>query len=451
MTRGATFALAVLFSMNLLNYMDRYVFTSLGSQIEEALRINHSDYGWLAGAFMIVYTIVSPLMGWLGDRYNRKRLLAFGVGLWSLASVGTAFAHSFWEMFFWRALLGIGEASYGIIAPTLLADLFDPRLRGRVLGFFYLALPVGGALGYLTGGYIGTHFGWRHAFWVVGAPGLLAALAALAINDPGRGASEGRKPAGKADRPRITEYSALFRTRSYVFNVLGMAAATFTIGAYGNYAAIFYQEVRGMKLSEANLWIGILTAVAGIVGISMGTWLADLLRKHTRRAYMLWASIAVAVAIPFGTAGMLIPQRGLSMAMMFVAMVMMASVLGPCNTVVANVVPANQRAAGFAVNIFWIHALGDISSPILIGYVADWLGKPSVAASPIGRFFADLGANPVPTPTGSWTNLTAGMLMVVPMLVLGAVFFFVGSRYLPEDEERARRKGGAPDEDLVYH
>jgi MFS family permease len=469
--QGAYLALAILFSMNLLNYVDRYVFSSLGKQIETTLHISHSDFSWLAGAFMLVYTLISPCVGWMGDRYSRRHLLALGVGIWSLATVGTGFAQTFWQMFLWRALLGVGEASYGVVAPPLLADLFSPKVRGRVMGVFYLALPLGGALGYWIGGYVGTHWGWRYAFWVVGLPGLLAAFAALAIRDPGRGASEGRRrvgkanrdrlsefgpeangqSAGKSERPRFTEYGTLFRTPSFLFNIAGMASVTFATGAYGNFAAIFYQEVRGMDLNDATVWIGGLTAAAGLIGIALGAWLADALLRFTRRAYLLWAGTAVLCAVPFGLGGILLPQRDLSLALLFVAMVLLASVLGPCNTVTANVVPANQRAAGYAVSIFLIHLFGDISSPILIGHVSDWLGRPDIADSWLGRFFAALGATPVPSPTGS-TNLTAGMLLVVPMLVLGSFFFFLGSRYLPADQERARALGADAEADTpVFH
>ncbi|MBX6315134.1 MAG: MFS transporter, partial [Isosphaeraceae bacterium] len=125
--RGALFALVVLFSMNLLNYVDRYVFFAVGKHIQDDLGVSDSRYGILSVSFMIVYTLVSPMMGWLGDRYSRRVLLASGVGLWSVATVGTAFSQGFAAMFFWRALLGVGEASYGVIAPTLLADLFPVR------------------------------------------------------------------------------------------------------------------------------------------------------------------------------------------------------------------------------------------------------------------------------------------------------------------------------------
>src|SRR5258708_29968489 len=130
------FALTVLFSMNLLNYVDRYVFFSAGPKINKELGFNDKQFGYLSVSFMVVYTLVSPFVGWVGDRYNRKRLLAFCVGLWSVATVGTAFARGYYDMFFWRALLGVGEASYGVIAPTLLADLFSFKRRGRVMGIY---------------------------------------------------------------------------------------------------------------------------------------------------------------------------------------------------------------------------------------------------------------------------------------------------------------------------
>ncbi len=437
---GKYFALAVLFCMNLLNYVDRYSFFAVGTHIQRDLRVDDSWFGVLSASFMIVYTIVSPLVGWLGDRYSRRILLCFGVGLWSLATVGTAFSQDFNHMFFWRALLGVGEASYGVIAPTLLADLFEPKHRGRAMGLYFLALPLGGALGYGIGGSVADAWGWRASFWVVGLPGILAAFAALMILDPGRGASEGHH-AGKADRPRMKEYLALFRTPTFLLNTAGMAAVTFATGAYAAWGSTFYQTVRGMTSAQAGLWIGGLTAGAGLLGIALGTWFADFLAKFTRRAYLLMASAAVVAAVPLGTLAILEPNRTTSLVLLFFAMVFLASVLGPCNTVTANVVPANQRAAGYALSIFLIHLFGDISSPILIGFLSDIFGKASVAASPLGQILAALGAEPV-----GKTNLTVAMLAVVPILALGFVFFLLGSRHLPEDQDHARKQGGVEED-----
>jgi MFS family permease len=431
---GKYFALSVLFAMNLLNYIDRYSFFGVGTQIKRDFDIDDFWYSVLGVSFMIVYTIASPVVGWLGDRYHRRGLLAGGVALWSFATLGTAFSNDFWHIFFWRSLLGIGEASYGVIAPTLIADLFPVRERGRAMGVYYLALPLGGALGYGLGSWIGQDHGWRAAFFVVGLPGLLAAVAGLVMSDPGRGASEGGAIAGKADRPGMGEYLRLFLIPTFVLNTLGMAAVTFATGAYAVHGSNFYQEVRGMTMKQAGTWIGGLTALAGLIGIALGTFLADFFRKHTRRAYLLIAFVAVAVSVPLGLFAILEPKHAVSLGLLFGAMILLSMVLGPCNTVIANVVPANKRASGYAVYILLIHLLGDISSPLLLGLLSGWFAKPSVVASPLGRFFASIGAGPVHTAVGD-ENLTVAMLMVAPVLAIGAAFFLVGSRYLPRDED----------------
>ena len=341
---GKYFALIVLFSMNLLNYIDRYSFFAAGEKIKAPNALNIDDYwfGWLGASFMIVYTIVSPLMGWLGDRYNRKVLLASGVALWSLATVGSAFSADYYHMFFWRALLGIGEASYGVIAPTLLADLFPVKERGRAMGLYYLALPVGTAFGYILGGTITDWLGWRAVFLVVGLPGLLAAFGGLVLLDPGRGAAEGGAAGQKAGRPRLKDYLELFRTRTFLYNTAGMAAVTFATGAYGAWGLLFYQRVHGLSAQQAGSTIGGLLVVASLVGIALGTFVADLFFKVTKRSYLLVAAAAVLCATPLGAIGILDPDYKSSLYYLFGASLLMSMVLGPCNTITANVIPANS-------------------------------------------------------------------------------------------------------------
>ena len=178
-----------------------------------------------------------------------------------------------------------------------------------------------------------------------------------------------------------------------------MAAVTFATGAYAAWGSTFYQTVRGMSMKEAGAWIGRLTAIAGLVGIALGTFLADFFRKYTKRAYLLLACIVVLLAIPLGLFGILDADRASSLGLLFGAMVMLAMVLGPCNTVIANVVPSNQRAAGFALYIFLIHILGDISSPILLGAISILFGKEGLIASPLGRLVDSIGLTPSEAPT----------------------------------------------------
>jgi MFS family permease len=468
---GKYTALVVLFAMNLLNYVDRYSFFAAGTHIQSDLHIDDYWFGVLGVSFMIVYTIVSPAMGWMGDRYNRKMLLAGGVGLWSLATVGTAFSADFYHMFFWRALLGLGEASYGAIAPALISDLFAVKERGRAMGVYYLALPFGTALGYIVGGKIADSLGWPAVFLVVGFPGLIAAAAGLVMNDPGRGASEGNAPSGEPPSPKRSQlerqknpgdsgarfdpagpaggapepprfgvaagYLELFRTRTFVYNTAGMAAVTFATGAYAAWGSTFYQRVHGLSATVAGRWIGLLLVGAGLLGIFLGMFLPDLLLKLTRRAYLLLAALAVIAAIPLGVTGILDPQVNVSLGCLFGASILLSMVLGPCNTVTANVVPANQRAFAYASFIFLIHLFGDISSPVIVGKLSKLCGKPEIASSLLGRFFVAIGAAPVEN-----TNLTVGMLSVAPVLVLGSVFFVLGSRHLAQDQDKARAAGG---------
>lgn len=180
----------------------------------------------------------------------------------------------------------------------------------------------------------------------MGLPGLLAAVSGFVISDPGRGASDGTRT-GVADRPRLKDYLELFRTPTFVFNTAGMAAVTFATGGFAAWGSTFYQTVRGMTSKQAGIWIGGLTALAGLVGISMGTWLADFSLRFTRRAYLLMASLAVVIALPLGFLAILDPDRRSSLGLLFGAMMLLASVLGPCNAVTANVMPANRRAAGY--------------------------------------------------------------------------------------------------------
>jgi MFS family permease len=219
---------------------------------------------------------------------------------------------------------------------------------------------------------------------------------------------------------------------------------TFATGAYGAWGLIFYERVHHLSSSQAGSTIGGLLVVASLIGIALGTFIADWLYKFTKRAYLLLAAVAVLVAIPLGATGILEPVYKTSLFFLFGASVLIAMVLGPCNTITANVVPANRRAVSYAAFIFLIHLFGDISSLVLLGWISDLFGRPDVAASPIGRFFASIGATPVDD-----TNLTVAMLSVVPALAVAGVFFLIGARYLPADQERVRAAskegGGGPE------
>ena len=242
--RSAGFGLAVLSFINLFSYLDRYIVSALIESLKHAeLACRTRILGSLMSGFLVVYTLTAPVFGALGDRRSRPRLIALGVACWSFATALSGFAGSYLTLLAARASVGVGEAAYVTIAPSLLSDYFPVRQRGRVMAIFFCAIPVGSALGYVVGGLVDKHYGWRTAFFVAGGPGLLLAALCLLLRDPPRGAQDAGSqtcagiPAPKSPRQPVNirkdtwaAYGRLMHNRPYVLTVLGYAAYTFAVG-----------------------------------------------------------------------------------------------------------------------------------------------------------------------------------------------------------------------------
>src|SRR6202142_1715954 len=180
-------ALALLTTLNLLNYIDRSVLFAVQPLVQSEFRLSNTQVGYLTSAFLGFYMIAAPFTGPLADRYSRKRIIVLGAIFWSALTLLTAVTHTYWELLIRHTLVGVGEATFVTIAPTFVADLFPEEKRGRILGVFYLAIPVGTAAGYLLGGHLSPHYGWRFPFYVAAVPGFLLALAVLFLREPKRG------------------------------------------------------------------------------------------------------------------------------------------------------------------------------------------------------------------------------------------------------------------------
>jgi MFS transporter, Spinster family, sphingosine-1-phosphate transporter len=444
--RWATLTFVILFAMNLLDYTDRWILAAVLPDLITEFHIDYTRAGMLATLFLVSYSLVSPIMGWLGDRWRRTWLLGIGVGVWSLATVGTGLANSYGHLVLARTFLGIGEATYGVLAPTILMDLFPRERRARVMSAFYLAMPIGGALGLSLGETISIKLGWRWAFFIVGAPGLLAAFSALLIPEPIRGASEGVDPEklrahGKAGASGA-DYRDLMVNSSYTYSVFGMAAYTFAIGGLALWFPTFLTNAKhveanaklmflGMTIGPKTL-LGIATALAAIVGMSTGGWLADRLAKISPRALFLVPGVAMLASIPFMLVAFYAKSLPWTYAGIFLAETLMFVNTGPCNAVIANVIAPNMRAAAYAVAVFAVHFLGDIWSPMLMGKVADLFGRKYMMDTLFGQAFAALGALPIDTKEGP-KNLLAGMLVVVPAVAISGVVLLAGARHLPRE------------------
>ena len=433
----ATVTFLALFAMNLLDYTDRWVLSAVLPQLRDDLKLSNEQAGWLSAWFLISYTLISPFMGYAGDRMRRTRLLGLGVGVWSLATVGSGLAHSYHQLTIARAVLGIGEATYGVIAPTLLMDLYARDKRSRVLSWFYLAMPLGGAIGMALGGWIGKNYGWHAAFFVVGVPGLLAAMVAFGLPEPVRGLSEGVDPKRLKDHENAgasrDDYYDMMVNSSYTYSVLGMAFYTFAIGGLAYWLPTFLTVTRGIEQVRATTLLGLTTLGGAVVGMSAGGMLADRLAKTNPRALFIVPGVALIASIPFTLVAIFSTSEPWIYAGIFLAEALMFINTGPCNAVIANVVMPNMRSAAYAVAIFGVHMLGDIWSPTLMGWVADTFGQRDAMLSVFGRLLTAIGAEPTTRPGYSPENLTAGMLVVVPALLLAGVVLLAGARHLPRE------------------
>ena len=362
--------LIVLTAMNLLNYVDRYVVPAVFESIRHSeLHPTDTQLFSLTSAFLIVYTLSAPLFGSLGDRGSRPRLIAVGVGLWSIATALAGFARSYGALFIARASVGVGEAAYGTVAPSLLADYFPRSRRGRVFSIFFVAIPVGSALGYVIGGLVDTHWGWRRALFAAGLPGLVLALVALRLWDPPRGLND--EGTSKAFGNTRDAYAALLRNLPYVLTVAGYAAYTFALGGLATVMPSFLQRVRGLPEAKATVIFGLIAVTTGLAGTFLGGWLGDWLLARTRQAYLWLSGIATLAAAPLVLLALTASHPALYWTAVVVAEFLMFASTSPVNSAIVNEVPPEMRATAVAVSIFAIHTFGDVPAPMLMGVISD--------------------------------------------------------------------------------
>ncbi len=382
---NATFAVLLLTAMNLLNYVDRWVPSAVKSLFQADLGLDDAQTSLPLSAFVVVYMIASPVFGSLAERGRRPLLIAGGVALWSLATASAALTHTFATFLFARALVGVGEAAYATIAPTLIADHYPPSRRNRVLTFFYVATPVGAALGFALGGLIGGTWGWRAAFLACGLPGLLVAAVALWMNDPPRGrfdadtATDTATDAGPP--PWGVALRALAHNRRYVVTVLGYIAVTFATGGLGDWFPTLLQRQRHFDVAAAANITGVATVVGGLVGTILGGVVAEVLvRRGVREAYLWTSAVSLVPATLLAAWAMYFAEGAVAVGVgITLAQVFLWMFNGPVNTLLVNSTAPSMRARAFALSIFAIHAFGDVVSPPLVGAVSDATGSLPLA------------------------------------------------------------------------
>ncbi len=442
---GARAALALLLLINLFNYLDRYVLAAVVPLIKKSFFGEHGEgagagpvlqpfldwcqtslhftpkdalLGLLSTAFMVMYMIGAPIFARLAERHRRWLLIGIGVVLWSLASGASGLAATFGVLLLTRCLVGVGEAAYGPVAPALISDYYPVKVRGQVLAWFYMAIPVGTALGYMFGEQIaasglsdwaGSHLGiqaegWRWAFFLVVAPGVALGILSGFHRDPVRGQADHVAPE-PTRRLHWRDYGVLLRTPSYVFCTLGMTAMTFAMGGMAFWMPYYLEGLPGAPESPTTVFGGI-TVAAGLSGTLLGGLLGDKLRGRFGGSYFLVSGVAMLLGFPLFLAVLRAPFPWIWL-LIFLTCFCLFFNTGPTNTILANVTHPAMRSAGFALTIFVIHAFGDAISPFVIGILSD-------------RY-----------------SLPFGFQVMGFMFLVSGVLWLLGARYLARDTERA--------------
>jgi MFS family permease len=406
-TAGAT--LLLLIGLNLLNYIDRYILPGSQPLIQKEFGWSDQQMGALTTALFMVYMLVAPLTGWLGDRFPRKPLIIGGAVLWSIATLATAWVHDYWTMYVRHALVGVGEATFGIFAPAVLADFYPERDRNRILSIFYLAIPVGAALGYLAGGQMGSVWGWRAPFFLCAFPGLvIAALYGWLGREPVRGASDHVEQTAK----RAT-VGGLFRNPAFLTATFGLAALTFAMGGISTWVPTFLHRFAGLSVGMASQTVSAITVLDGIAGTLVGGWVAQRWLRTNHRALYLLSFWSVALTLPCGALVFFGPPTW-AIPSLFAAEFFLFLNTGPLNAAIVNSVSAPVRATAVSFNLFCIHFFGDTFSPQIIGAISDRTG-----------------------------NLRFGLGVTLISLVVSCAILLAGARFAPqlEEESTGSRRG----------
>lgn len=419
MIKNPIAVVGLLTGLNFINYLDRFIVAAVLPRIQADLHLSNFEGGLLATVFLLGYFVTSPLFGLLGDRMPRKYLIAAGVATWSVATVASGLSHSLTALVIARAAVGVGEASYATLAPTIIDDVSTPNQKGRMLAIFFVAIPIGSAAGYLLGGYVQKVWGWREAFFLGGGPGIVLALLCLALVEPSR----------KLERIKEATIGAvlgvLSKIKQYRRAVLGYCAHTASIGAFAYWAPKFLSSRFGDQfvapfaagvqvtkkmietrneaiLSSANFYFGIVTVLAGAIGTVIGGRMADRALRdlpavpadadhlhHANRqaanAQLRVCAIGVAIAFPLAAAAFLVPSPWVFFGLAGVAEVGLFMSTAPINAIMLRTAPSALRASAMATGIFAIHLFGDLWSPSLIGLFLDHLPLAvAMMALPLG-------------------------------------------------------------------
>ena len=422
------YVLGVLFVTFALNHLDRQVFGVLMEPIKNDLGLSDSAMGFLGGmSFALFHAIAGlPIARW-ADRSSRVRIIALGVAVWSVATTATGFARNFAQMTVARVAVGIGEASNGPASHSIISDYFPLRRRATALAVFFMGAHVGVLLGFTMGGWIAAQYGWRAAFFILGAPGLLVALLVWrTVPEPERGAAE----PGAVDTsplPWASVFRFLRTNPTFSFVLLGQAVHAFSAMGLLMWTAPLLMRLHDMDTAQAGLWIGPIAGISGALGVIGGGLLADRLGKRDARWYLRLPALAALLGLPFTIAFIMSDSTWLAILCLVPHAFLGGTYSGPIAAVVQSIVQVRMRATAAALNVIATSLIGVGLGPQVVGALSD-------------AFSASLGQE----------SIRYAMLAVAVSNLLATAFYLLGSRGLKVStlEEHGLRSAAGGEENL---
>lgn len=360
--------------VNILNFFDRYIVQAVEPLLKVDLHLTNQQSGWLGAAFVVGYCIFSPLLGFLGAKVDRRVLMFVGLVLWSLFTAVTGLTTGFISFFCARALVGIGEASFGAIAPAYLKGRIPDTIElNTALSLFYVAIPVGSALGYVAGGEIASRFGWQTLFFMACVPGLLLSLGFYFVAPeqrdtalPGEGAPDANFLSGVRD---------ILRSPVLLLTILGYVFNTFALNGV---AMFVVRHVSSLGLEEATAasYFGAILALTGLIGALGGGTLASRLAARAQTpgyGLLLFVAATTLLGTPFLGLAFCATTPLVFFAACFIAQIALFAGVAPLNTVLVSRAPKGLEALTQGVTIFLIQLFGAALAPVVIGSAADGL------------------------------------------------------------------------------
>jgi predicted MFS family arabinose efflux permease len=420
---GVILAVLVLFGINLLNFYDRNAPGALVEPMRHEFSLSDTQIGLLGSAFIWIYAIVGIPFGRIADVWSRKKLLAFGVVLWTSLTAMAGFAQSFSFLLFTRLGVGVGEAVCAPTGTSWLGDLFPAAKRARVLAVFMLAVPIGGAMSYFFSGPIAQAFGWRMAMVVAAAPALLLVPLLFLLSEPARGASEQQFRDEKTAPP----WSVLGIPTLWWIIASGVFL-NFNMYALGTFLPAFLSRVHGYSLARSGVATGTVYLIGGLCGGALGGQAGDYIVHKRANGRLLIAAGIAALGAPFSYFGMIQPASATLFALAFltVAYAALNTYYALVYSSIQDIVGPKQRGFTMSVYFMAMYLCGASFSPVLTGNLSDRLARSAMAAAGATKMTEAFRA----------IGLQQAMIVIPVLSVALAVVLFFGSRTIAKDVAR---------------